>query len=35
MAVYKLFPEKDSTIYSGFSTMNTGLDEILEASTFL
>lgn len=34
MAVYKLFPEKDSTIYSGFPSMNTGLDEILEASTF-
>lgn len=34
MAVYKLFPEKDSTIYSGFPSMNTGLDEILEVSTF-
>jgi len=34
MAVYKLFPEKDSSIYSGFPLMNTGLDEILEASTF-
>jgi hypothetical protein len=34
MAVYKLFPEKDSSIYSEFPTMNTGLDEILEASTF-
>jgi hypothetical protein len=34
MAVYKLFPEKDSSIYSGFSLMNTGLDEILEVSTF-
>ena len=34
MAVYKLFPEKDSTIYSEFPTLNTGLDEIIEASTF-
>ena len=34
MAVYKLFPEKDSSIYSGFSLMNTGIDEILEVSTF-
>ncbi len=34
MAVYKLFPEKDSSIYSEFPLMNTGLDEILEASTF-
>jgi hypothetical protein len=34
MAVYKLFPEKDSTIYSGFPFMNTGVDEILEVSTF-
>ena len=34
MAVYKLFPEKDSTIYSEFPYMNTGLDEIIEASTF-
>ena len=34
MAVYKLFPEKDSSIYSGFPLMNTGLDKILEVSTF-
>jgi len=33
MAVYKLFPTADATIYSGYSTMNTGLDEILEASS--
>jgi hypothetical protein len=31
MAVYKIFPEKDTTIYSLFPAMNTGLDEILEA----
>ena len=34
MAVYKIFPEKDATIYSGFPVMNTGIDEILEVSTF-
>ena len=30
MAVYKLFPTKDATIYSRYPTMNTGLDSILE-----
>ena len=34
MAVYKIFPEKDSTIYSGFPLKNTGIDEILEISNF-
>jgi len=34
MAVYKIFAEKDATIYSFFPTLNTGLDEILEISTF-
>ena len=33
MAVYKLFPTKDSTIYSRFPTKNTGLDSIIETST--
>jgi hypothetical protein len=32
MAVYKIFPEKDATIYSLFPSMNTGLDEIVEAT---
>jgi hypothetical protein len=32
MAVYKIFPEKDATLYSLFPQMNTGLDEILEIS---
>ena len=32
MAVYKIFPEKDATIYSRYPNMNTGLDEILEIS---
>ena len=35
MAIYKLFPEKDSTLYTQNADMNTGLDEILEASTYL
>ena len=30
MAVYKLFPSKDATLYSAYPTMNTGLDAILE-----
>ena len=30
MAVYKIFPEKDATMYSLFPAMNTGLDEILD-----
>ena len=34
MAIYKLFPEKDATLYSEFPAQNTGLDPILEASTF-
>jgi hypothetical protein len=32
MAVYKLFPEKDATLYSMFPTMNTGLDSQMESS---
>jgi hypothetical protein len=35
MAVYKIFPEKSATLYSFYPTKNTGLDEILELSTFL
>ncbi len=34
MAVYKIFPEKSATIYSFYPTVNTGLDEILEISTY-
>lgn len=34
MAVYKIFPTKDATLYSQYAEMNTGLDEIIEASTF-
>jgi hypothetical protein len=33
MAVYKLFPTKDSTIYSRYPARNTGLDSIIETST--
>ena len=35
MAIYKIFPEKDSTLYTEFPNQNTGLDEILEASTYI
>jgi hypothetical protein len=35
MAIYKIFPEKSATLYSAYPTLNTGLDEILELSTFL
>jgi len=34
MAIYKIFPEKSATLYSYYPTINTGLDEILELSTF-
>ena len=33
MAVYKIFPTQDTTIYSAYPSQNTGLDEILDAST--
>ena len=35
MAIYRIFPEKDATLYTQYPTMNTGLDEILEASTYI
>lgn len=35
MAIYKLFPTKDASIYTQDVEMNTGLDSILEASTYL
>jgi hypothetical protein len=34
MAVYKIFPEKSATLYSFYPALNTGLDEIMELSTF-
>lgn len=33
MSVYKIFPSKDATIYSGLPTINAGRDEILEISS--
>ena len=34
MAIYKIFPQKSTTLYSYYPTLNSGLDEILELSTF-
>jgi len=34
MAVYKLFPTKDASIYSSYPTKNSGLDEILDISIY-
>ncbi len=33
MSVIQIFPTKDATIYSAYNQLNTGLDEIIEAST--
>lgn len=33
MSVYKIFPSKDTTIYSRFPTTNAGRDEVLEISS--
>ena len=33
MAVYKIFPLQDATLYSGYPVMNTGIDAILELSS--
>jgi hypothetical protein len=35
MAVYKIFPTQDATLYSNYPNMNTGLDAILEASNII
>jgi hypothetical protein len=35
MAVYKIFPTQDATLYSAYPTMNTGLNAILEVSNRL
>lgn len=32
MAVYKIFAEKDATLYSDYGTLNSGMDPILELS---
>lgn len=34
MGIYKIFPEKDTTIYSEFPSKNTGIDEILEINAY-
>lgn len=34
MAVYKIFPTQDASLYTESSSMNTGLDPILECSTY-
>jgi len=34
MAVYKIFPEQDASLYSEYSDMNTGRDEILEVGSY-
>jgi len=34
MAIYKIFPEKSATLYSYYPTLNAGLDELLEISTY-
>jgi len=34
MAVYKIFPSKDATLYEQYPSTNTGLDQILEASSY-
>ena len=34
MAVYKIFPEKSATLYSFYPSLNAGIDEILEISTY-
>jgi hypothetical protein len=35
MAVYKIFPQQDTTLYSSYPSMNTGLDAICEAFNIL
>jgi hypothetical protein len=34
MAIYKIFPEKSATLYSYYPTLNAGIDEIMELSTY-
>ena len=34
MAVYKIFPTKDATLYNQYPALNTGLDQILEISSY-
>ena len=32
MAVYKVFPTKDATIFSDYPSLNSGIDEILDVT---
>ena len=34
MAIYKIFPEKSATLYSYYPTLNAGIDEVLDLSTY-
>ena len=34
MAVYKIFPQQDASLYSEYANMNTGRDEVLEVSSY-
>ena len=34
MAIYRIFPDKDSIIYSEQNTGNAGLDEIVEIAGY-
>ena len=34
MAVYKIFPEKSATLYSFYPSLNSGIDEIMDISTY-
>lgn len=35
MAIFKIYPEKDTTLYTEYLDTNTGVDAILEASTYI
>ncbi len=35
MAIYKLFPSQDASIYSAYPAMNTGLDPILDVANYV
>ena len=35
MAIYKIFPTKDTSLYTISKSLNSGLDEIIEASTYI
>ena len=35
MAIYKLFPSQDASIYSAYPAMNAGLDPILDVANYV